>query len=196
MVAFLRLRPVDLRLQRATGIALALVFLFRIDTITADWRNADGIIQEYRTAFASLEPGSVLFQFDQDTRYVSPLREPDLWNPPLDKIVALATLDGVLVPELYLKRGQQPVLYRQPDASLRVFQYGSDQRQLGEADDVTLRAWLTELSRRFPDLRTRFREVYIAVYDPHGRLSPSLPGTEFVRSLREHRLYKISPSPS
>ncbi len=50
LVAFLGVRAVDLRLQQVVGVALALVFLFRIGTVTADWRTADPIIQAYRTA--------------------------------------------------------------------------------------------------------------------------------------------------
>ena len=192
LAAFLRLRPVDLRMQRAAGVLLALVFLFRIGTIAADWRAADRIIGGYRTTVDSLEPGSVLFQFDWDTRYISPLRDPDRWNPPLGRIMTLATLHDVLVPELYLKRGQQPVLFRGPDAALRRFQYESDQRELGLADDATFRAWLSELSRQFPDLRQRFSAVYVAVYDPHPHGAPSAPGLELLRSLPEHYIYRVT----
>ena len=179
------MRAVDLRLQQVVGVALALVFLFRIGTVTADWRTADPIIQAYRTAFASLEPGSVLFQFDQDTSYPSPLRDPQRWNPPLDKIVALATLDGVFVPELYLKLGQQPVLYRDSDAPFRAFRYGSDQRPVPVADDAMLRAWVAGLVRGFPDLQHRFSAVYVAVYDPHdffGRRCPARGWWRYYRS--------------
>jgi hypothetical protein len=110
----------------------------------------------------------------------------------LGKIVALATLDGVLVPELYLKLGQQPVLYRDRNASLRAFQYDSDQRAVALADDAMLRAWVAELWRRFPDLQSRFSAVYVAVYDRHGRLSETMPGARLVAALPEHRLYRIS----
>ncbi len=195
LAGFLDLRAVDPRLQRVAALALALAFLFRIGTVAADWRASDGIIETYRTAFASLKPGSVLFQFDQNTAYASPLRDPGRWNPPLDKIVALATHDGVLVPELYLKRGQQPVLYRNADVPLRAFQVESDSRPLALADDATLRAWLSELRNRFPDLFDRFSAVYVAVYDRHRRLSGSLPDAHLIRTLPEHRLYQLDPAP-
>ncbi len=96
------------------------------------------------------------------------------------------------MPELYLKLGQQPVLYRDSDAPLRAFQYGSDQRPVPVADDAMLRAWVAGLVRGFPDLQHRFSAVYVAVYDPHERLSETLPGARLVAVLPEHRLYRIS----
>ena len=195
LVALLDLRPVDFRLQRLVAGALALVFLIRIGTVTADWRAAEGIIQAYRSAFASLEPGSVMLQVSQDVEDTSPLSAPHLWNPPLGSIVALATLNGVFVPEFYLKPGQQPVLYRDKDQSLRAYQYyDTDRRNVRYADDAVLRAWVTELHERFPDLQSRFTAVYIAVWDPGRRLSKSLPGGELVATLPEHRIYKLAPS--
>ncbi|MBV9656030.1 MAG: hypothetical protein JOZ42_15860 [Acetobacteraceae bacterium] len=191
LVAFLRLRPVDLSLQRAAGALLTFVFLFRIGAIAADWRQADRTIGEYRMALATLKPGSVLLQFDWDTRYFSPLRDPDRWNPPLSRVMTLATLHDVLVPELYLKRGQQPVLFRGPDAALRQFQYDSDRREGGIADDGTFRAWLRTVAGRFPDLAQRFSAVYVAVYDPHPHGAPAAPGLELIRALPEHYLYRL-----
>jgi hypothetical protein len=193
LTALLGLRGVDTRLQRAVGVALALVFLIRIGIITADWRAADQMIAAYQTAFATLERGSVLLQFDQDVGYPSPLGNPHRWNPPLDKVVTLATLDGILVPLLYLKVGQQPVLYRTEDASLRAFQLDSGARLQRFADDAVLHAWLMQLRERFPDLKKRFSTVYVAIYDPERRLSPSIPDAQLVATLPEHRLYRLSP---
>ncbi|MFP3648676.1 hypothetical protein SB822_58555, partial [Paraburkholderia sp. SIMBA_054] len=86
-----------------------------------------------------------------------PRTAPDRWNPYLDKVVALATLDRVLVPDLYLKAGQQPVLYRTKNAALRKFQ---DDIENGDkafrANDDMLRAWAADLQKTFPDLPTRF----------------------------------------
>ena len=48
-----------------------------------------------------------MLQVSQDVEDTSPLSAPHLWNPMAD--VALATLNGVFVPEFYLKPGQQPV---------------------------------------------------------------------------------------
>ena len=193
LTALLSLRPVDVRWQRLVGGALALVFLIRIGTVTADWRAAEDMIQAYRRAFASLEPGSVMLQFDQDVGYPLPITSPHRWNPPLDKIVGLATLNGVLVPEFYLRPGQQPVLYRTENRSLRAFQYAADQREERYADDAALQAWIAELHERFPDLQSQFRAVYIAVYDPWRRLAQSLPGAELIATLPEHRIYKLAP---
>lgn len=191
LAALLDVRPVDHRLQRAVAGALSLVFLIRVGTVTSDWRAAQGILQSYRMTFASLEPGSVMFQFDQDTGYPSPLRDPYRWNPPLDKIIALATLNGVLVPELYLKRGQQPVVYRSQNGPLRAFQFETEQREPYLADEGMLQAWAAKLRGQFPDLQSRFRAVYVAVYDPRRRLTDEFPGGELVATLPEHRLYKL-----
>jgi hypothetical protein len=191
LVALLSLKSVDLRLQRWVAGALAVVFLIRIGTVTADWRAAEEMIQSYRRAFASLEPGSVMLQFNQDVGYPLPLTDPHRWNPPLDKIVGLATLNHVLVPEFYLRPGQQPVVYRAENRPLRAYQYSADQREERYADDAALRAWVADLHERFPDLQSRFSAVYIAVYDPWRRLSESLPGGELVVALPRHRVYKL-----
>ena len=60
------------------------------------------------------------------------------------------------------------------------------------ADDAVLHAWLTQLRERFPDLQMRFRAVYVAIYDPERRLSPSIPDAQLVATLPEHRLYRLS----
>jgi hypothetical protein len=193
LVALISLRPVDLPLQRLVAAALALIFLIRIGTVTADWRAAQDVIQVYRRVFASLEPGSVMLQVSQDVEDTSPLSDPHRWNPPLGNVVALATLNGVFVPEFYLKPGQQPVLYRVEDQSLRAYQYyDTDRRNIRYADDAMLRAWAAELHERFPELQSRFRAVYVAVWDPHRRLGGSFPGGELVATLPEHRIYKLA----
>jgi hypothetical protein len=192
MIALLGTREVDLRLLRAVTVALLLVFLFRISEISKDWRTADHIIETYRATFATLERGSVLFQFQEDTGYPSPLIVPKRWNPPLDKIVALATLNDVLVPHLYLKKGQQPVMYSGQNTALQAFQSDSNLRSDPLlADDRVLRAWIAQLHERFPDLHKRFTAVYVAVFDPERRLSELLPGAQMVATLPEHRLYKL-----
>jgi len=189
--AILAARPKDHRLQCWVAGGLSLVFVIRIATVAADWRAADQIIQTYRTTLSTLQPGSVLFQFERDISYPSPLRDPAWWNPPLDKVVALATLNGVLVPKLYLKLGQQPVLYNPDNTPLREFQIAQLNRPRPQASDTDLRAWLSEMHDRFPDLRSRFSAVYIAVFDPHRRLTSDLPGTRLISTLPGHRLYEI-----
>jgi hypothetical protein len=182
------------RLQRIGALALTLVFVFRIVTVTEDWRGDRPVIQAYRTTFASLKAGSVLFQYKQDTADVSPWKDPHRWNPYLDKVVALATVDGVLVPDLYLKAGQQPVLYRSENVALREFQDESSTRKPDvEANGAMLRAWSTELLDRFPDLQRRFTTVYLAVLDPYRRLPETLDGWQLVATLPEHRLYELRP---
>ena len=194
LIALFDLRPTDLKLQRLAAAVLTLVFIIRIGTITADWRAAEDIIQEYRQAFASLRPGSVMLQVSQDIEDTSPLSYPHLWNPPLGSIVALATLNGVFVPELYLKAGQQPVLYRDEDQSLRVFQYYStERRKVRYADDTVLTAWAAELRERFPELHSHFTAVYVAVWDPSRRLCDSFPGGQLLATLEQHRIYKLAP---
>jgi hypothetical protein len=98
------------------------------------------------------------------------------------------------VPDLYLKAGQQPVLYRAENAALRKFQ---DDIENGDtafrANDGMLRAWAADLQNRFPDLQTRFTEVYLAVFDPQRRLSETLSGWQLVATLPEHRLYRMLP---
>ncbi|WP_025597195.1 hypothetical protein [Burkholderia sp. WSM2230] len=194
LTALVDVRASAPRLQHVGAFALAIVFLFRIATVTSDWRSVKPGIQAYRDTFASLKSGSVLLQYKQDTTYPSPRTAPERWNPYLDKVVALATLDGVLVPDLYLKAGQQPVLYRSENAALRKFQ---DDIENGEtafrADDRMLRAWAAELQDRFPDLHSRFSEVYLAVFDPRRRLSETLAGWQLVATLPEHRLYRMLP---
>jgi len=194
LTALVDVRASRPRLQRAGAVALTIVFLFRIATVTADWRAAKPAIQAYRATFSSLKSGSVLFQYKQDTTYPSPRTAPDRWNPYLDKVVALATLDRVLVPDLYLKAGQQPVLYRTKNAALRKFQ---DDIENGDkafrANDDMLRAWAADLQKTFPDLPTRFTEVYLAVFDPQRRLSETLAGWQLVATLPEHRLYRMLP---
>jgi hypothetical protein len=191
LIALLGGRVVNLRLQRTVAAILVVLFLVRIATVTADWRTAERMIQTYRQTFASFEPGSVLLQFDQDTGYPSPLQDPRRWNPPLDNIIELATLDGILVPELPLQRGQQPVLYRTERETLRAFQLASDERRVFVADDAMLRAWANTLHARFPDLQRHFRAVYIAVYDPRRLLTDSFPGARLIATLPQHRLYKL-----
>ena len=182
------------RLRRLGAIALVLVFIFRIATVTQDWRTAKPMIQAYRDTFASLATGSVLFQYKQDTTYRSPRKEPYRWNPYLDKVVALATLDHVLVPDLYLKAGQQPVLYRGENQALRQFQEESENGEIEfKADGAMLRAWLTELENRFPNLQSRFSAVYLAVFDPYRRLPEAVDGWRLVATLPEHRLYERLP---
>ena len=181
-------------LQRIGALALTLIFVFRIVTVTEDWRGGRPVIQAYRTTFASLKAGSVLFQYKQDTTYPSPWKDPHRWNPYLDKVVALATVNGVLVPDLYLKAGQQPVLYRSENLALRQFQDESSNRGPDvEADGAMLRAWSTELLDRFPDLQSRFTAVYLAVFDPYRRLPEALDGWQLVATLPEHRLYELRP---
>ncbi|MGF6776687.1 hypothetical protein P3T21_001887 [Paraburkholderia sp. GAS334] len=193
LTTLLDVRMVDPRLQRAGAAMLVLVFLFRVGTVAEDWVAARPVMQAYRDAFASLKPGAVLVQYKQDTNYPIPLRDPHRWNPYLDKVVALATLNGILVPDLYLKAGQQPVLYRPENTALRAFQTGG---QRGDedtrAEDLKLRAWATDLQTRFPDLQSRFSRVYLAVFDPHARLSATLPGWRLIATLPEHRLYELT----
>jgi hypothetical protein len=196
LTALVDVRASTPRLQRAAALALVLVFGFRIATVTHDWQAAKPTIDAYRKSFTSLKVGSVLFQYKQDTTYPSPRKDPRRWNPYLDKVVALATLDGVLVPDLYLKAGQQPVLYRGENAALRRFQDDSENGDIEfKANDAMLRAWSTELQQRFPDLQNRFTAVYLAVFDPYRRLSETLPGWRLVATLPEHRLYELA-SPS
>ncbi|HEX7935475.1 MAG TPA: hypothetical protein VF573_20705 [Paraburkholderia sp.] len=194
LTALIGVRDSTPRLQRIGAFLLVLVFAFRIGTVTADWRAAKPAIEAYRTTFASLQSGSVLFQYKQDTTYPSPRTAPRRWNPYLDKVVALATLNDVLVPDLYLKAGQQPVLFRGENAALRKFQ---DDIENGDkafrADDRMLNAWTTELQQRFPDLQSRFTGVYLAVFDPSRHLSENVPGWQLVATLPEHRLYKLLP---
>jgi hypothetical protein len=160
--------------------------------VTEDWRVAKPVIQAYRDTFASLKAGSVLFQYKQDTTYLSPRKDPHRWNPYLDKVVSLATLDDVLVPDLYLKAGQQPVLYRGKNVALRQFQEESGDTEF-IADSTMLRVWSTKLQDRFPDLQSRFTAVYIAVLDPYRRLPEALGGWKLVATLPEHRLYELLP---
>ncbi|WP_233858196.1 hypothetical protein [Paraburkholderia sp. HD33-4] len=182
------------RLQRIGALVLTLVFVLRIATVTEDWRGGRPVIQAYRSTFASLKAGSVLFQYKQDTAYPSPWKDPHRWNPYLDKVVALATVDGVLVPDLYLKAGQQPVLYRSENVALRQFQDESSNRDPDfEANGAMLRAWSTALLDRFPDLQSRFTAVYLAVFDPYRRLPETLDGWQLVATLPEHRLYELRP---
>lgn len=182
------------RLQHIGALALTLVFVFRIVTVTEDWRRDRPVIEAYRTTFASLKAGSVLFQYKQDTADSSPWKDPHRWNPYLDKVVALATVDGVLVPDLYLKPGQQPVLYRSENVALRQFQDDSSTRKPDvEANGAMLRAWSAELLDRFPDLQSRFTAVYLAVLDPYRRLPEDLDGWQLVATLPEHRLYELRP---
>jgi len=193
MTALFLVRPVDPRLQHATVVVLTLVLLVRVGTIMQDWRRAAPMVEAYRQAFARLEPGSLLLQFNQDTRYPSPLLNPARWNPALDKIVALATLQGVLVPELYLKPGQQPVLYRGQNKALRDFQASTDKPNTAVlADDATLRVWLADVHARFPQLQQLFGTVYVAVYDPQRRLGATVPGAELIATLPQHRLYRLT----
>jgi hypothetical protein len=194
LTALLDARIVDPRLQRVSVAVLALVFLFRVGTMAEDWSAAKPVIQAYRDVFASLKPGAVLLQFKQDSSYPSPLKDPHRWNPYLDKVVALAALNGVLVPDLYLKAGQQPVLYRPENAALRDFQFES-QKGVDDtfADDSKLRAWAADFQIRFPAaIQSRFSAVYLAVFDPHERLSAALPGWRLVATLPEHRLYELA----
>jgi hypothetical protein len=196
LTALVDVRASTPRLQRAAALALVLVFGFRIATVTHDWQAAKPTIDAYRKSFTSLKVGSVLFQYKQDTTYPSPRKDPRRWNPYLDKVVALATLNGVLVPDLYLKAGQQPVLYRGENAALRRFQDDSENGDIEfKANDAMLREWSTELQQRFPDLQSRFTAVYLAVFDPYRRLSEILPGWRLVATLPEHRLYELA-SPS
>ncbi|MEM5297861.1 hypothetical protein VSR82_26460 [Burkholderia sp. JPY481] len=182
------------RLQGVGALGLTLVFVFRIVTVTEDWQVGSPVIQTYRTTFASLKAGSVLFQYKQDTADRSPWKDPYRWNPYLDKVVALATVNGVLVPDLYLKAGQQPVLYRSENVALREFQDDSSTRKPNVlANGDMLRAWSTELLDRFPDLRSRFTTVYLAVLDPYRRLPETLDGWQLVATLPEHRLYELRP---
>ena len=192
VIALVEMRDIYLRLLQAVTAALLLVFLFRISVIAEDWRAASRIIQSYRATFATMERGSVLFQFQQDVSYPSPLIVAKRWNPPLDKIIALATLDDVLVPQLYLKKGQQPVMYSEQNAELEAFQNESDLRSDPTlADDRLLRAWIARLKERFPNLHKRFTAVYVAVFDPEQRLRESVPGAQIIATLPEHRLYKL-----
>jgi hypothetical protein len=193
LTALLDARIVEPRLQRACAMALVLVFLFRVGTVAEDWTAAKPVIQAYRDAFASLKAGAVLVQFKQDSSYPSPLKDPHRWNPYLDKVIALGALNGILVPDLYLKAGQQPVLYRPENTALRKFQFESQNGIDGtEENDATLRAWATDFQIRFPQLQHRFSTVYLAVFDPHERLSAALPGWRLVATLPEHRLYELA----
>ncbi|MGF6545451.1 hypothetical protein [Paraburkholderia youngii] len=195
LTALVGIRPsVAPRFQRIGAVALTLIFVFRIVTVTEDWRGDRPVIQAYRNTFASLKAGSVLFQYKQDTADRSPWKDPHRWNPYLDKVVALATVNGVLVPDLYLKPGQQPVLYRSENVALREFQDDSSTRKPNVlADGEMLRAWSTELLDRFPDLQSRFTTVYLAVLDPYRRLPETLDGWQLVATLPEHRLYELRP---
>jgi hypothetical protein len=167
-----------------------LLFFVRVGTVSRDWSTEEAVIQSYSAAFSRLKPGSVLFEFDQDIDFPAPLRRPDRWSPPLDKIVALATLDDVLVPKLYLKSGQQPVLYSPANVALRAFQI--EDRQNVRASDSDLSAWSRELRQRFPNLRGRFSAIYIAVFDPDHKLVMPPAGGYLVAVLAEHRIYELT----
>lgn len=192
ILALLEVRGGDYVLKRVVACSLAGVFVFRIMSINEDWQASGKIIQVYRSAFATLKPGSLLMQFKQDTGYPSPLTAPTHWNPPLDKIVALATMNNVLVPTLYLKAGQQPVLYRPRYAPLRAFQIETDGRENPVlADDATLRNWLIRLRQQLSGSDYPFSAVYVAVYDPDHRLDPLLPDARLIATLPGHRLYQL-----
>ncbi|CAG4918299.1 hypothetical protein [Paraburkholderia saeva] len=192
LTALLDVRIVDPKLQRIGAVALIFVFLFRVGTVAHDWQAAKPVMEAYRQAFASLKPGAVLMQFKQDAGYPLPLKDPHRWNPYLDKVVALATLDGVLVPDLYLKAGQQPVLYRPENVALRTFQVeGQINNEGAQVDDHALRTWAAAFLQRFPQIQSRFPAIYLAVFDPHMRLSAELPGWRLVATLPEHRLYEL-----
>jgi hypothetical protein len=195
ILALLEVRGGDHVLKRVVSGALVLVFMFRIVSINEDWEASGKIIQGYRSTFAALKPGSLLMQFKQDVGYPSPLTAPTHWNPPLDKIVALATMNDVLVPALYLKAGHQPVLYRPRYAALRAFQIETDGREQPVlADDATLRSWLAQLRQLLSGADYRFSAVYVAVYDPDHRLDASLPGAQLIATLPGHRLYRLLPA--
>ena len=196
--AFLLTALVDVRtstphLQRVGALALAIVFLFRIATVTADWRAAKPSIQAYRATFASLKSGSVLFQYKQDTTYPSPRTAPHRWNPYLDKVVALATLDRVRAGSLSEGGPAASALSRR-------------KRRIEEFQDVSRTATrhsgrTTVCCARGPrtcktgsrTLQTQFTEVYLAVFDPQRRLSETLTGWQLVATLPEHRLYRMLP---
>jgi len=188
--AILTLRMRDHRLQMLAAAALVLLFFLRVGTVSRDWSTEEAVIQSYSAAFSRLKPGSVLFEFDQDIDFPAPLRRPDRWSPPLDKIVALATLDDVLVPKLYLKSGQQPVLYSPANVALHAFQI--EDRQNVRASDSDLSAWSRELRQRFPNLRGRFSAIYIAVFDPDHKLVMPPAGGHLVAVLAEHRIYELT----
>jgi hypothetical protein len=185
----LALRLRDYRLQTLATVMLLLLFLLRVGTVSKDWSSENGAIQSYSTAFATLKPESVMFEFDQDQNFSAPLHRPERWSPPLEKIVALATLNGVLVPKLYLKPGQQPVQFSHANAALRALQI--EDRQNIDASDADLVAWSAELRRRFPDLRNRFGAVYVAVFDPDHKLTVPPQGGHLVATLTAHRIYEL-----
>jgi hypothetical protein len=187
--AILGLRPCDQRLQTLAAATLVLLFFLRVGTVSKDWSSEKAIIQSYRTTFATLKPRSVMFEFDQDEDYPGPLRRPDRWSPPLDKIVALATLNDVLVPKLYLVPGHQPVQYSPDNAVLREFQ--TEDRQNRRASDSDLLAWSGELRRRFPNLRHNFSAIYVAVFDPDHKLTAPPAAGHPVAVLAEHRIYEL-----
>jgi hypothetical protein len=187
--AILGLRLCDYKLQTMATATLGLLFLLRVGTVSKDWSSENATIQTYNTAFAALKPGSVMFEFDQDQNFPAPIHRPDRWSPPLDKIVALATLHDVLVPKLYLKQGQQPVQYSPANTALRAFQI--EDRQNVYASDSDLLAWSTELRGRFPDLRAHFEAIYVAVFDPDHKLTVPPVGGHLVATLTEHYIYEL-----
>jgi hypothetical protein len=195
LLALLEPQHEDFVLKRLVSVALVGVFLFRIVSIAQNWEASDKTIRLYQSTFATLKPGSVLMQFKQDVGYPSPLTVPAYWNPPLSKIVALATEDGVLVPQLYLKEGQQPVVYQPRYAPLRRFQLETDARTAPVlADDATLRQWLAQLRQTLSHSNYQFSAVYVAVLDPNRRLDAALPGARLIATLPGHRLYQLLPS--
>ncbi|MFP3569730.1 hypothetical protein [Paraburkholderia sp. SIMBA_030] len=87
---------------------------------------------------------------------------------------------------------QQPVLYRPENVALRTFQVeGQLSNEGAQVDDHALRTWAARFLQRFPQILSRFPAVYLAVFDPHMRLSADLPGSRLVATLPEHRLYEL-----
>ncbi len=162
---------------RITVIALPLVASFAPFSAFASY----GVVERCALSFAFLLTAPV------DVRASAPRLQPV-------GALALATLDRVLVPDFYLKAGQQPVLYGAQNAALRKFQ---DDIENGDkafrSNDGMLRAWAADLQDRFPDLQARFAEVYLAVFNPQWRLSETPTDWQLVATLPEHRLYRMLP---
>lgn len=110
--------------ETASVVILAGAMIGQSAVRSYDWLGYDAVIQEFRTAFATLPADSVLLIASETP--VPSLQDINLrlWQPPLPHVAALAVLEGrdIFVPDMFAHAGQQPITVTEPFKAIYQYQ--------------------------------------------------------------------------
>lgn len=124
---------------------VALLFVLRIGDVALAWSRSAPVVDDYRKTYELLPPGGVLFSAASDVSFRTPRQDSSVWSPPVEHIASLALLaHPVLVAQMYLEPGHQPVQVRPPFQPVADYQRdeGGYHSRAYTPDAATLARWL------------------------------------------------------